>query len=151
MRYYQLKELFDKRAEYEITENNHSEFSAEFYSNGLKILWIATLEDVYDDDFNSLGYQWDVAFSQIDSKGYCQFEITNNGNEFEVMSTVKAIMQDFIRLRKPDVFKFSAVSEEQSRVTLYTKMAMKFIPKEYSMEIKTIHSNEIFVFTKGKK
>jgi hypothetical protein len=128
MKYSELTELFDRVVEYTVHQTEDV-FKAEFTVGGRLIRWEAVEEMKYDVNHNP-DPEWDISFCEVDGNE-SNYELTNGGNEFQIMGTIRAIMQEFFQTINPQAVKFSADNGDTSRASLYTKMASKFIPKSY--------------------
>jgi hypothetical protein len=91
-----------------------------------KGLWVAEFNDV-DVSINlSDAGLWEMAFGRNGSQ-----EVTGEGDQFKIFSTVIDIAKDFIKLNSPRVLKFSAEKEDlntksTSRTKLYSAMVRRF-------------------------
>ena len=76
---------------------------------------------------------WHVEFSISNMKnphGEAIQGISGTGDQFKVFSTIKSILEEFIRIKNVDFLYFTAF--EESRVKLYKRMMQKFF-KDYQV------------------
>jgi hypothetical protein len=106
-----LYELFDKVANWKWVGQSESVWVAETPRLDLTIEFFTSLHDQNE---------WNVAFLRSDT-----MEPTGTGNEFEIFSTVLAVIADFIQERQPEAIAFTA-ADTASRVKLYNRMVSKF-------------------------
>lgn len=93
-----------------------------------------TFEAEVDEDHK--GLVWTVEFNQTadDVNPWEKHAMTGKGNEFAVMSFIKACMHDFFTLYQPERVAFSAEKEQDSisRTQVYASMIKRYLPAEYS-------------------
>lgn len=115
-----------------VSDNEY--FAAEFTSNGRKIKFVASKEDGV----------WNVEFAEMvkavrsefgDTVNHYTFKKTGSGNEFEVFATIKAIVAQFVKEYKPEVFYFTSDKSDKSRSRLYKTLSQKFVPPNYELVI----------------
>jgi len=53
----------------------------------------------------------------------------------KIISTVLSVVREFIQKKSPPVLKFTAFSDDESRVKLYTRMLQKLAPDNYNVSI----------------
>lgn len=118
-----LNELFNRPAEYGIMTATANTFKAAFAVNDRTIVFLASRNS---DDC------WYISFYQMGEMTNPQIHsMTNDGGEFDVMSTVKKLMDELIARYNPTEILFSADRTEESRVRLYTKMVARYLPPNY--------------------
>jgi hypothetical protein len=82
----------------------------------------AILSDDLEDNFG-VEASWGVEFMSVESGSKSGTDVLGTGSAFRIFATVAAILKDFIKTVKPEVFHFSA--EESSRRKLYDKFAKR--------------------------
>jgi hypothetical protein len=91
---------------------------------------------------------WEVAFT--DSKG--EYNLTGNGQQYEVFGTVKAFLQDFIRMNEPRKFRFSSKLSEASRLKLYARLSQQIARAfNYKLEKPVKGQYQYYVFTRNEQ
>lgn len=137
MRYNEIiNELFDKSAELNLVDAGTGKMVANF-SIGKKRY------TVFAAYWQSSGL-WEIGFTHKGS-----FGMTGTGNEFEVFATVKKFLGEFINLKQPEKFKFSADLSEASRVRLYDRLATQVAAAYgYKLTVSTTAIDKVFTFNK---
>jgi len=72
----------------------------------------------------NLKNEWELYFS-VDGNT----EITGEGDEISIFSTVLSTIQDFVNVQDPSVVEFSTDPGEETRDSLYNKMIKRFSSK----------------------
>lgn len=85
---------------------------------------------------------YEVIFVQRND-GNIRVSITNTGESFIVFSTIIAIIEEFIQKYKPNKLKFSAKTNEPSRLKLYKALLNKFA-NQYKINQKHSDDNDYF-------
>lgn len=113
----------------------------EAFNSPLEWEWVTTRDDLY----KAIGYisdnrrliitieeddkadEWSIMFSATDKSGGQSTRVTNMGSEFQIFSTVIAVLQDWWNTHKEtaDVVKFTSWQRETTRVKLYNSLAKK--------------------------
>lgn len=113
----------------------------EAFNSPLEWEWVTTRDDLY----KAIGYisdnrrliitieeddkadEWSIMFSATDKSGGQSTRVTNMGSEFQIFSTVIAVLQDWWNTHKEtaDVIKFTSWQREATRVKLYNSLAKK--------------------------
>jgi len=113
----------------------------EAFTSPLEWEWVTTRDDLY----KAIGYisdnrrliitieeddkadEWSIMFSATDKSGGQSTRVTNMGSEFQIFSTVIAVLQDWWNTHKEtaDVIKFTSWQRETTRVKLYNSLAKK--------------------------
>ena len=113
----------------------------EAFTSPLEWEWVTTRDDLY----KAIGYisdnrrliitieeqekpdEWEVMFTSTDKTGGQTTRVTNMGSEFQIFSTIVAVMQDWWGTHKDlaDVIKFTSWMQEKSRVKLYNTLAKR--------------------------
>jgi hypothetical protein len=106
-----LYELFDKVAKWEWTYQSDKIYVAKTARLELTIEFFTSEHDQNE---------WNVSFLRGKT-----VKPTGTGNEFEIFSTVLAVIADFIQERQPEAIAFTA-ADTASRVKLYNRMVSKF-------------------------
>lgn len=118
-----LDELFNRPAEYSVMTATRNTFKAAFQVGERTIVFHASRNS---DDV------WYISFYQLGDSFNPQIHtMTNDGGEFDVMSTVKKLVDDLITRYDPTEILFSADRTEDSRVRLYTRMVSRYLPSNY--------------------
>ena len=114
-----LYEIFDKIAPYKKTWESDDILDYEFIINNTKFE-----TSFYKPEPND---PWNITFSDLDAEiqnaqndEESGMGMTNKGNAFQVMSTVIAIIKEFLKLKKPTEIVFS--SSNDSRTKLYLRL-----------------------------
>lgn len=115
----QLSELFKTTYEYEFNKDSYGLYDAQFYAgNG------TFQRDLVKVDISGKGPPpsnvWGIEFTRGNS-----MEVTGQGDELRILSTIIAILKEFIEKEKPTAIYFAADREEASRMKLYDRMAKK--------------------------
>lgn len=87
------------------------------------------------------------------------YDLTFTGDQFKVLSTVMAIMKDYIETQNPDKIAFSADKalnsggqNSKSRVSVYSRMIKRYIdPKEWDLELEDLGWEVRYILTRKKK
>lgn len=103
-----LNELWNQPADWTWIERDPKEWEASFKINDVRYRVFLIGQD---------GRSVSLSFATGDNRE----DITGDGNAFQVFATLKAILDDFLRHRKPKSISFSA--NESSRIKLYHRMA----------------------------
>ena len=86
-----------------------------------------------------------------DEEGAIGITGTKGPEAAKIISTVLSVVREFIQKKSPPVLKFTAFSDDPSRVKLYTRMLKKFAPDNYNIDI-TQGSDEVkYQMIKKKK
>lgn len=117
-----LCELFDRKAEWEVTREGTNQYEAKFNVGDYQIVFGAARNDPKS--------EWSIDFFQKSEHGI-DFSMTGTGNEFLIMSTIKEIIQDFINRYQPTSFYFTADRNDPSRISTYAKMMKRYVPPQY--------------------
>lgn len=132
-----LFELFNRPAEINIMTAGIYLFKAAFHVGDRTI--------VFRGDKNSAGI-WYLSFYQLGSGFENQvYDMTNDGGEFDVMSTVKKLMDIFIEKYQPKEILFSASKSEDSRVKVYHRMVSRYMPPNYERDLDSKFTDPEFV------
>lgn len=145
----ELHEALERALPYKITDNTDEEFYALFKANDRQIRVIIDKQDI----------GWYVEFAELSKHetggDRHQYTATGKGAEFQVFATVKAVLNDFIKQRKPSLVYFTSDKEDKSRSKLYASLSKKFKPAGYKLivnppEIMDDMSSgvEVFAFVK---
>lgn len=113
-----LVELLDQPVDWEWKKRSPSFWKAVFEVN----------DDKFEVYFSIHTFRTDLTFS---SEKYSE-DISGQGDQFKIFSTVGKIVEDFLRSNKTEVLIFSA--KEPSRVKLYYRFA-KMISREFNFDI----------------
>lgn len=132
-----LAEILDKPLPFEVTENSGSAFHAEFKAGDRLIRFYATDEAA---EFDVDAGNWVIEFAEVKTNtqfqyGTNDYGATGSGKEFNVFSTLKAILEKFIKEKKPLQIEFDADKTEGSRVNVYTRLVKKNLPKGYRLDV----------------
>lgn len=115
-----LNELFTKPSKFtkKVDKKNNEPISYYYKStiNGKELI-VGVLRINEKDYKNS----WELYFSVDDDT-----DITGEGDELDIFSTVLSIIEDFIKTEKPDIIEFSVDPNEETRVSLYDRMVKRF-------------------------
>jgi hypothetical protein len=146
-------ELFDSPEEYKITKNNDEEFKAVFKVGKLKYTFLAII-DLYEKE-------WMVAFKaegrslkdpeEATSETDKNYLMTNTGGEVKVFSTIAACFKDFIKLKRPLKFVFSADFREPQREKLYDLFAKRIVKEFPQYEFEKADNYETYYYFSKKK
>lgn len=141
-----LDEILDKPAEFKVIRDDEESFTAKFMAGDREIVFAASNEDPGEGDE---GGGWLVDFGEIrnvkrkmpgpgqsEYKQEINYSKTGSGNELEVFSTIKAILQKLIKERKPATVGFSASKEDDSdnRARLYARLLKKNLPSGWKID-----------------
>ncbi len=69
---------------------------------------------------------WDISFGRGKPDTALKTAVTGEGNAQAVFATVMEVMKQFIASYKPEFISFSSFSGEDSRISLYGKMATRY-------------------------
>ena len=144
-----LTEILDKALPFKVTENTNEAFFAEFKAGSREIRFYASYDESENEiDKNHLT-EWTIEFSEVvvsqygsDSRN--EYGATGSGNELAVFATLKAILKEFIKAKKPGIIKFDADKSEGNRVNLYTRLVKKNIPFGYKLQRDDGDGNTIY-------
>lgn len=144
-----LTEILDKALPFKVTENTNEAFFAEFKAGSREIRFYASYDESENEiDKNHLT-EWTIEFSEVvvsqygsDSRN--EYGASGSGNELAVFATLKAILKEFIKAKKPGVIKFDADKSEGNRVNLYTRLVKKNIPFGYKLQRDDGDGNTIY-------
>jgi len=109
MRYQELTELFQQTVPWK-WETTWLGESATFVVNDKKVVV------VINEDFRG----WEVFFKVND-----EIELTGGGDAYLILSTVVAIIKEFINKHHPAAIYFTADKKERSRIKLYNTLVSK--------------------------
>lgn len=123
-----LQELFDKPLPWKWVIRTLSSWDA---------LFDASTGEGYIDFKQSYPGDWSIAFS-IDGNE----EVSGEGDEFKIFSTVVDIIKDFIEENKPTKIRFEA--KESSRIKLYNRLA-KVLGSKFGYKAKKTGGKYILV------
>lgn len=152
----ELFEALNKAVPFEVTHVSDTSFIANFTVANRNLQFSA------DRDGKKT---WELVFSEMkrtkDEYGsfYLKhtFNKTGSGGEFEVFATLKAIIEKFISVKKPEVMYFSSDKEDVSRATLYHALSRRFKPAGYkfvlnpdNIDVYLPEEHEIFAFFKDQ-
>lgn len=138
--------------EMEITESLNTQIVPSWHDRSESGFSIIDAEFMFGDDLVTVRFkrfrpdpEWDMYFNRGGT-----LKMTGQGGQFKIMSAVMLIMKEFIRIRRPIGFMFSADSLESSRVSLYGKLArmVKNVFPEYEMTEKVTFRSHMFRFRK---
>lgn len=137
MRYQELLELFDQKAEYS------------WLNSGMRSVATFTVDDVvYRVSFIS---RYDPSANEeveIFFKGDDKTSITNTGNAFTVFATVIDIILQYVRKHNSPTFYFSS-ENEPSRLKLYDRLVNNLKSNlPYSLQKYQEHGEQVYRFTK---
>jgi hypothetical protein len=142
MRYQEIiTELFNKPADWKVTASTDREFIADFTIGKGDFEFQAMVFKPVDLPYSV----WSVGFTRNG-----RYSLTNTGSQFEVFATVKAIMSDFIFQKTPDVFRFSADKDENSRVSLYAKLS-RSLSSQHGYKLEEIDKGSFVYFMLSKQ
>jgi hypothetical protein len=131
-----IKELFDSDIPYEIIYKTDYGMTVEFSVGSYVYEFEATKVHIGGET------QYNIVFHQEGD-----FNITGTGDQFLIFGTIANIFKEFIRIYRPDMFRFAA--KEKSRIRLYHTFANK-IAKElgffYETEMGVDGQHVVFVF-----
>lgn len=143
-----LNELLDQPLKYEIEENTDRFFIAHFQtpkSSTIKF-WAENEGAMFDEDEG----EWMISFGAMKKDGMVDFDKTGKGDEFSVFSTIKAILDDFIKKKNPKVIEFSASKYDgENRGRLYAKMFKKNLPSGWKLDVNDGEPNVFFKMTRA--
>lgn len=139
-----VKEALDKPTDWQIVKHEDDRFTASFMSNGRKIIFDA------EPDYRNKDI-WEIGFEErketIKFQGHQQYNTTikksGSGKEFEVFATVKAIIDEFIKLYNPKQIEISSFKGEENRGKLYARMIKNNLPSGWKMEKDEAHPSYI--------
>lgn len=116
-----ITELFEPGKPYEWDFRGSEEAHASFMVGNVPYKFIA---------HTTGGSQWEIEF-KIDKDTEdkkAKYGVTGSGKSAEVMSTVTDIMRDFLSMYKDKIKYLTFTAEEESRKSLYMKMAKRLLP-----------------------
>lgn len=97
-----------------------------------------------------------ISFGSINpNKKNINYSLTGSGQQFKVLATVMDIIKDYIKQKNPTRLEFTADkgisddSDSKSRVSVYTRMIKKYMPKEWSLSVKDLKWNMYFLLQKN--
>lgn len=132
-----LCELFDKPSSDIKTSSTPDKFRA--------VATIGNRDIVFVAEYWSVAEVWDVSFYEKAKDSYkTSTKMTGSGNEIQVMSTIKNMMEMFFQEYNPDEVSFSADSEDKSRINVYARMLKRFVPKGYTENSKEVTDSHVF-------
>ena len=118
-----LNEVLDKPLKYSV-ESSKWGWDASFVAGDRNIDFVAAQ---IDDDTD----EWDIEFMERKTTDHSsKSDLTGSGNEFAVFATIKAIIAELIKEKKPNSITFASETKT-TRARLYKKMLMKNIPAGY--------------------
>lgn len=127
-----LNELFKKSVEPDRLVSTSEEFHAHKLIGGRTIRFTAYLDEgVWDVEFAEEAFDDDK--DGFDRRISTKHGMTGSGQEIEVMGFVMSSLETFIKKQKPKIFKFSADTQEESRLSLYKRMLRKYA-KDYTVQ-----------------
>ena len=85
-----------------------------------------------------------------DEEGAIGLTGTKGSEATKIISTVLSVVREFVQKNNPPVLKFTAFSDDPSRVKLYTKMLKKFAPEDYNVDIKQVAGETKYEMVKKK-
>lgn len=138
-----LFEIFNKIAPYDWVAEDDNVGEAEFAIGGYKYSILFEKQQAT----HFLPERWSVEFAQItkDARGYesPSVDMTKTGHSFEVMGTVKAIIQDWFSKHPTKCIVVSAATSSRKR--LYTDLIKQAFPT-WDIEF---HGNSILATASG--
>jgi hypothetical protein len=144
-----LTEILDKVLSFKVTEDTNEAFFAEFKAGSREIRFYASHDESENEIDKNHSGEWTIEFSEVvvsqygsDSRN--EYGATGSGNELAVFATLKAILKEFIKAKKPGVIKFDADKSEGNRVNLYTRLVKKNIPFGYKLQRDDGDDNTIY-------
>ena len=117
-----IQELLNSKVDYEVTKQNASTFKTSSEIGCRTIVFSADLE------YAEIGEYWNVYFEESTSKGFT-CTATGSGDEFKVLSMVKASLAEFVHRYKPSQIYFSAAKEggKNSRPNVYKRLVQSVL------------------------
>lgn len=76
--------------------------------------------------YEGIPERWDIAFSQLDHNNNETHEMTGTGNQFTVLSTVQAILNEWFGSHQTNCVTMSAAIP--SRIRVYTRLLQRAVP-----------------------
>lgn len=77
---------------------------------------------------------------------------TGEGNSIKILSNVMAMLGEFIKEQQPNIVMLSPVKVEESRVSLFLRMAKKYAPRlGYSVSTRPDFHHTDIILTKNQK
>jgi hypothetical protein len=145
-----LQELFDSHAAvpWKWTEKRSDEAEAIFTVGKVDYIFFAYHESMED------GNEWDIEFRV--AEGANRFGLTGTGNSQKVLTTVIAIIEEFLRIYSEKIDKLAFTAKEVSRIDLYSKMVHRLLPtwkleKSDTHPTNPTHNKQKFLLTAPKK
>lgn len=138
-----LDELFDRKADWEVTRSGPTKYEATIDLSNRTIVFSAVRTP--DDP------EWYLDFYEKTDSGI-RFDMTGSGDEFLVMSTIKEVISDFVNKCSPEKFYFTADRNDASRVSAYGKMIKRYVPPQYKATItQKPNSDAVYRFIKESR
>lgn len=115
-----IHESFDTPLKWEWETTQDDLYKAVAYIDSNRKLLVAIEEQ-------AIPNEWEISFYSSNKQGGMTARATNLGNEFQVFSTVVAVIQDWWNTHKDsaDVIKFTSWKQEPTRAKLYNTLAKK--------------------------
>jgi len=114
----QINELFDKPARWQMTRNRPDSVQYKSNVNGKNLLVLFQFDDDYE--------HWSVTFATD-----LTTDVTGEGDEVAIFSTVLDIIDDFVTLKDPEKLFFMADKNKtgkDSRIRLYDRLIRRYVP-----------------------
>lgn len=109
-----ITEVLDKPAQFKLVNQDDDlyVYQAMLNDKQLNVVMKYDVNDVVEDE------TWRIDFSVDGSQ-----EMTGGGNEFSIIATVLAIVDDFMKKEQPEIVTFAAKQDHKGRVSLYNKLS----------------------------
>lgn len=120
-----LFELFDNPYKVEWDEEDEREIAARFKTAQGNLITVIFFQENVRHDFWEISFS--IEFKQGSGRYQRTYDLSGTGDAVRVMSTVQAVIIDFIAEKRPDYFHFSSKESEPSRHKLYSRMLKRAV------------------------
>jgi hypothetical protein len=126
-----LFELADRPYEFSFIKRDEYSFTASFFTQSKRRFIVSAYQD--DDVAIGLdGVPIILFYGEGSDDRRSLYDMQGTGDQYKILATVVAVINDWIRHTHPETFAFSASSDEPSRVKLYRRVLSKAVFPGYT-------------------